>query len=84
MPGGFGLAAKPGEGAPLGNHDTATAIFKKAIERGNLVVAEVTTLEIGRIDLPADPFVAHAHPCHALGAADTRTPLARSGVKNVD
>ncbi len=43
-------AARPREGHP-GNHGTATAIFKKAIERGNLVVAEVTALELGRLEL---------------------------------
>jgi len=40
----------PGE-ACKGNHETPTAIFRKAIERGNLVVAEVTALELGRLDL---------------------------------
>ena len=40
----------PGE-ACTGNHGTPTAIFRKAIERGNLVVAEVTALELGRLDL---------------------------------
>ena len=40
----------PGE-AHAGNHGTPTAIFRKAIERGNLVVAEVTALEVGRLDL---------------------------------
>jgi hypothetical protein len=33
----------------MGNHGTPTAIFRKALERGNLVVAEVTALEIGRL-----------------------------------
>ena len=46
------LATPPGPGkGSTGNHGTATAIFKKAIERGNLVVVEVTALEIGRLDL---------------------------------
>ena len=40
----------PGE-ACTGNHGTPTAIFRKAIERGNLVVAEATALELGRLDL---------------------------------
>ena len=34
-----------------GEPRNTNAIFRKAIERGNLVVAEVTALELGRLDL---------------------------------
>ncbi len=44
------MAVRPRE-AGTGNHGTSTAIFRKALERGNLVVAEVTALELGRLDL---------------------------------
>jgi hypothetical protein len=44
------LPSGPGE-ASTGNHGTPRAIFRKAIERGNLVVAEVTALELGLLDL---------------------------------
>jgi hypothetical protein len=40
----------PVEG-PLGDHQNPTVILRRALERGNLVVAEITARELGRIDL---------------------------------
>jgi hypothetical protein len=35
----------------VGDHGGTGATFKRAIERGNLVVAEITARELGRLDL---------------------------------
>jgi len=45
-------AATPREG-PLGDHQQPIVILilRRAVERGNLVVAEITARELGRIDL---------------------------------
>jgi hypothetical protein len=45
-----GVAARPREGS-LGDHTNSRVTFQRAIERGNLVVAEVTARELGRLDL---------------------------------
>ncbi|HEX4518180.1 MAG TPA: hypothetical protein VH063_01235 [Gaiellaceae bacterium] len=36
----------------MGDHQSSSRILKQALERGNLVVAEITARELGRIDLP--------------------------------
>lgn len=35
----------------MGNHQSSHRILKQALERGNLVVAEITARELGRLDL---------------------------------
>jgi hypothetical protein len=35
----------------LGDHQNPTVILRRALDRGNLVVAEITARELGRLDL---------------------------------
>jgi hypothetical protein len=41
----------PGRRSSLGDHGHARAAFRRAIERGNLVVAEIEARDIGQLDL---------------------------------
>jgi hypothetical protein len=42
---------RPRDGDDLGEHGYARAAFRRAIERGNLVVAEIEARDIGQLDL---------------------------------
>jgi hypothetical protein len=41
----------PGRKSILGEHGHARAAFRRAIERGKIVVAEIEALEVGQLDL---------------------------------
>jgi hypothetical protein len=45
------LSSGPRTEANLGDHGHARAAFRRAIERGNLVVAEIEAREVGQLDL---------------------------------
>jgi hypothetical protein len=48
--GTFVSPVRPREGA-VGDHTNARVTFRRALERGNLVVAEITARDLGGLDL---------------------------------